>query len=115
ALPGPGSQGGTGPSGSGVGDNERGDGPDARNARKAGELQLDEFKKKVDKSMLERLKMTEEEYKQFLAAYAERLKAKPATGPAAKDERVRGDAKGKSAAQTGLRKIQGGPEGKTNL
>ncbi|MFO0810503.1 MAG: hypothetical protein U0746_17900 [Gemmataceae bacterium] len=112
---GPGSQGGTGPTGAGIGDNERGEGPDARNARRAGELQLEEFRKKVDKSVLDRLKMTEQEYRDFLAAYEAMLKRKPAAGPPAKDDRVRGDAKGNSAANTAARKIQSGPEGKGNL
>src|SRR5262249_20852429 len=43
-------------------------------ASKAGELQLDEFKKKVTKDLLKDLKWTEQDYQQFLKAYEQKLK-----------------------------------------
>lgn len=51
--------------------------------KKAGDLQLETFKKKVTKDMLKELKWTEEEYQQFLKKYAEMLSRRtkdPATG-----------------------------------
>src|SRR5439155_22008838 len=76
--------------------------PSAAHASKAGELQLEDFKK-VDKKLLDELKMTQEEWDAFQKAYVERLKQK--TVPAAGD-RQRGAGSGKSAANAGARRVQ---------
>ena len=44
--------------------------------KRAGELQLDDLKKKVNKDVLKKANMTEEEYQQFLKAYQEMQKRK---------------------------------------
>jgi hypothetical protein len=89
---GPGQQGGSEPSGkpsspgdAGVNRNppppEKGEDelstPDNRFLQRPGDLQLEEFKKKVNKDVLRRLNMTEEEYQRFLKAYEEMLKRQP--------------------------------------
>jgi hypothetical protein len=43
-------------------------------------MQLDDFKKKVDKNVLKDARMTEEEYRQFLKAYEEMLRRRQQTG-----------------------------------
>lgn len=48
--------------------------PDEENAKKAGVLQLEDFKKHVNPDVLKKANMTEEEYRQFLRAYEEMLK-----------------------------------------
>ena len=73
-----------------------GDQPDAKFAGKAGEMQLEEFKKKVDRKMLDELKMTEQEYAEFLRAYEAMVKRQKAQ--ADKNDRERGSASGRSAA-----------------
>lgn len=83
-----------------------GSAPNAAHAAKSGELQLEDFKK-VDKKLLDDMKMTQEEWDAFQKAYAERLKQK--TTPGAGD-RLRGDATGKSAANRGAREIKSGSD-----
>jgi hypothetical protein len=80
--------------------------PNAAMASKAGELQLEDFKK-VDKKLLDDMKMSQEEWNAFQKAYAERLKQK--TAPAAGD-RMRGAATGGSAANSGPRRVQAGSD-----
>ena len=46
-------------------------------------MQLEEFKKRVNKDVLKKANMTEEEYRQFLKAYEEMLRRK---GPAAQEK-----------------------------
>jgi hypothetical protein len=46
--------------------------------KKAGNLQLEDYKKKITKEMLEKAKITEQEYKDFLKAYEDKLKREAA-------------------------------------
>jgi hypothetical protein len=53
---------------------ETGAAADPRYQKKAGDLQLEDFKKKVTKDVLQKANMTEAEYQKFLKAYEEALK-----------------------------------------
>ncbi len=55
--------------------------------QKAGQLQLENFKKHVTKDVLKKANMTEEEYRKFLQAYEEMLKRKQAD-PTIKDDKL---------------------------
>jgi hypothetical protein len=56
----------------------QGDKADAQFQKRAGALQLDDLKKKVNKNVLKKANMTEEEYQQFLKAYQKMLQRKQA-------------------------------------
>jgi len=85
--------------------------PDSRNAARAGELQLEEFRKKVDRKMLEELKMTEAEYAEFLRNYEAMVqRQKSAAAAAEKADRERGAKAGGSAANSGAKRVQGGTD-----
>jgi hypothetical protein len=88
-----------------------GSAPNAAHAAKSGELLLEDFKK-VDKKLLDDLKMTQEEWDAFQKAYAERLKQKSV--PAAGDQK-RGAAAGPSAANKGARQVQSGSDKQNSL
>jgi hypothetical protein len=66
----------------------------------------------VDKKLLDELKMTQEEWDAFQKAYAERLKQKAAeaNGPAGAADRQRGAGTGRSAANTGAKRVEGGKD-----
>jgi len=84
--------------------------PNEKYLREAGELQLETFKKKVDRKVLEQLKMTEEEYEKFLRAYQDlitRSKDMPKTEP---NDKVRGGNQGGSAANQKAKKADSGPK-----
>jgi len=81
--------------------------PNEEFLRKSGDLQLDDFRKKVDKNVLEQVKMSEDEYREFLKAYESLVKRAKAAKPEAAD-RVRGAAKGASSANTAARKVDPG-------
>ncbi|HTK75691.1 MAG TPA: DUF4175 family protein [Gemmataceae bacterium] len=83
-----------------------GSAPNAAHASKSGDLQLEDFKK-VDKKLLDDMKMTPQEWDAFQKAYAERLKQKTAPGAG---ENQRGGTAGRSAANTGPRRVQGGTD-----
>lgn len=96
-----------------VGDEKRvptgdmsGDKPNAEHAAKAGEMLLEDFKTKVDRKLLDEMKMTEKEYAEFLRAYESMVKRQKAQ--AEKNDRERGSASGRSAANTGAKRVQGG-------
>jgi hypothetical protein len=90
----------------GPAEGEPGPAPNAAHASKSGELQLEDFKK-VDKKLLDDLKMTEDDWKAFQKAYADRLQQK--TAPTTGDQR-RGSSTGRSAANTGPRRVQTGTD-----
>src|SRR5207237_10765904 len=46
--------------------------------KKAGSLQLEDYKKKITKEMLDKAKISDQEYKDFLKAYDEKLKREAA-------------------------------------
>ena len=46
--------------------------------KKAGNLQLEDYKKKITKEMLDKAKISDQEYKDFLKAYEEKLKREAA-------------------------------------
>ena len=77
---------------------------DARHAARAGDMQLEDFRKKVDRKVLEELKMTEEEYAEFLRAYEAMVQRQKA---AAVEANQRGG-KGSSAANTAAKRVQAG-------
>jgi hypothetical protein len=54
---------------------------DAGHQKRAGELQLEDIKKKINKDVLKQLNMTEEEFQKFAKAYEEMLKRKQSSGP----------------------------------
>jgi hypothetical protein len=84
--------------------------PNEQFLREAGEMQLEQFRKKVDRKVLEQLRMTEEEYQQFLKSYQDLVKrSKDAPKPDAADK-VRGAGQGGSAANTAARKVEAGPK-----
>lgn len=65
----------------------KGTAPDVRFGQKAGALQLEDFKKRVNKDVLQKANMTEAEYREFLKAYEEMLKRKQQT-PAGPEEKL---------------------------
>ncbi len=77
----------TGPTGGASEPDPKGSEANPLYQQKAGELQLENFKKKVTKDVLKKANMTEEEYQKFLRAYEEMLKRKRSE-PAAKDEKL---------------------------
>lgn len=81
--------------------------PDEEFLRKSGDLQLEDFRKRVDKSVLDQVKMTEAEYQEFLKAYESLVKRAKAAKPEPAD-RVRGATKGGSSANAAARKINPG-------
>jgi collagen type III alpha len=84
--------------------------PNEKFLREAGDLQLEQFKKKVDSKVLEQLKMTDEEYQAFLRSYENLVKrSKDAPKPGA-DDRARGGATGGSSANAGAKKVENGPK-----
>jgi hypothetical protein len=84
--------------------------PNEEYLRRAGDLQLDDFKRKVDRKTLERLKMTEAEYQQFLKSYEDLLKRQSKGGLPGADDKVRGSGLGGSSANSGARKVEAGPK-----
>lgn len=77
----------TGPTGGTSEPDPKGSEANPLHQQRAGELQLENFKKKVTKDVLKKANMTEEEYQKFLRAYEEMLKRKQSE-PAAKDEKL---------------------------
>ncbi len=78
--------------------------------QKAGELQLENFRKKVTKDVLKKANMTEEEYRKFLQAYEEMLKRKQAD-PTAKDNKLANPkSRGGNLNSIGARRVE--PKGK---
>lgn len=75
---------------------------------KSGDLQLEDFRKKVDRKLLDRLKMTDEEYREFLKAYEAMLKRQQAE-KAGGDDKVRGAGAG-GTANRGAKKVEAGPK-----
>ncbi len=49
----------------------------AAHQKQAGELQLEEIKKRINKDVLKQLNMSEEDFQKFVKAYEEMLKRKP--------------------------------------
>jgi hypothetical protein len=97
---------------SGAGDIRTGTGgppkaPNEEFLRKSGDLQLDDFRKRVDKNVLDQVKMTEAEYQEFLKAYESLVKRAKSSTPEPAD-RVRGAVKGGSAANAAARKVAPG-------
>lgn len=82
--------------------------PNEKFLREAGELQLEQFHKKVDKKVLEQLKMTDEEFQAFLRSYENLVKRSKDLGKAEGDDRARGAATGGSSANAGAKKVDGG-------
>src|SRR5439155_7365951 len=78
--------------------------PSAAHASRAGELQLEDFKK-VNKELLDDLKMSEADWAAFQKAYEERLKQKAADPAAGKGDRQRGGAAGGSAANSAAKRV----------
>src|SRR5262249_31641031 len=86
-----------------------GSAPDSKFAAKAGELQLEDFKK-VDKKILDKVGMTEEQYREFLKGYEDMLKKRKEATTADKNNQVRGTGTGASPANRGARRVQGNAE-----
>jgi hypothetical protein len=83
---------------------------DPRFQKRAGELQLEDFKKRVNKDVLEKANMTPEEYQKFEQAYREMLKRRQADA-AAKDEKLAAPQRaGGQLPNLGPRQVQGGPK-----
>src|SRR5260370_32791721 len=53
----------------------------AASQKRAGELQLEDIKKKINKDVLNQLNMTEEDFRKFAKAYEEMLKRKQPSAP----------------------------------
>src|SRR5262249_53296521 len=60
---------------------QEGSAADPRFQKKAGELQLEDFKKKVTKEVLQKANMSEAEYQKFLKAYEEMLRKQKDASP----------------------------------
>jgi len=73
--------------------------------RKAGDLQLEEFKKKVDRKLLEKVNMTEAEYQEFLKAYEKMLKQQKEAEKPGADDKARGSKAGGSNANSSAKKV----------
>jgi hypothetical protein len=82
---------------------------DPRNEKKAGELQIDDIKKKVNKDVLKKANMTEEEFQEFLKAYSAMLKRRQA---AAGDEDKLTDPKARGGNLRNIGGKQAKPTGK---
>jgi hypothetical protein len=93
-------------------DVEEGSVPDQRYLKKAGELQLENIKKKVNKDVLKRLNMTDEEYQQFLKAYEAMLK-RQAPPTAEKEDAVTPFRGNRDQQNQGVRKVEPGAQTKT--
>jgi hypothetical protein len=84
---------------------EAGLAPDPKTAGKTSDLQLERFPKNPSKELLQELGMTEEQYRQFLKAAVELQKKREAE---AKNNRQRGAITGTSAANSDVKRVQGG-------
>jgi hypothetical protein len=80
-----------------------GKGPPPENNNATSDLQLERFPKNPSRELLNDLGMTEEQYRQFLKDAAALQKKRQAE---TKDNRVRGSDAGKSAANTGAKRVQ---------
>ena len=85
---------------------EQGLTPDAKQASKTGDLQLERFPKNPSREMLKEMGMTAEEYRRFLKDAADRQKKRQE--PTAADRQRGGD--GSSAANSGAKRVQGGSD-----
>lgn len=85
--------------------------PDAASSRQAGDLQLEKLKK-IDPKVLEKLKMTEEEYRQFLKAMEAARKRKQKVDDEQLNAPIRG---GTPAANSGLRRVEDATNGTGDL
>ncbi|MFL5329283.1 MAG: DUF4175 family protein [Gemmataceae bacterium] len=109
--PGPGKAGGDQPGdidptpGEGLAD------PNKNFLAKSGDLQLENFRKKVDRKVLDKAKMSEAEYQEFLKAYEKLVQKTKEEAKAQPGDRVRGEAKGSSAANSGAKKVEGQANG----
>jgi len=86
--------------------------PDTSSSKKAGDLQLEDLKKKVNKDVLKEANMTEEEYQNFLKSYQEMLKRK---SPASSEkEKLDGPNRGNGGLpnQRGVRQVDPGARNK---
>jgi hypothetical protein len=84
--------------------------PNEKFLREAGDLQLEQFKNKVDRKVLEQLKMTDDEYQAFLRSYENLVKRSKDMPKPSADDRARGAAKGGSSANSGAKKAESGPK-----
>ncbi len=83
---------------------------DPRFQKKAGELQLEDFKKRVTKDVLQKAKMTEAEFEQFKKAYEEMLKRR-AHDAAQKNEQLVDPKRGGGILKNqGPSQVKGGPK-----
>lgn len=80
------------------------------NKKRPGELQLEDFRKKVTKEMLEKLKMTPKEFDDFCKAYKEKLQ-REARAPRPK-EPLAGPQRGGSLTNDGPRRVDPGTTAK---
>ncbi|MCS6850628.1 MAG: hypothetical protein NZ700_05605 [Gemmataceae bacterium] len=78
--------------------------PDPRHAKRPGELQLQRFRDQVTPEMLEKLKMTKEDFERFLRSYEAVLQRQP---PAAPSDKPTGPQRGGPLPNLGPRQVQG--------
>lgn len=81
--------------------------------RRAGDLILDDLKKKVNDDILKKVNMTPEEYKKFLQAYEAMLKRKQSR-PARPDDVVPPQQGGMGLPNRGVRQVESGAKQDTN-
>src|SRR5262249_34562418 len=79
--------------------------------KKAGELQLEDFKKRVTKDVLQKANMTEEEYREFLKAYQEMLNRKSPSQRAEESDPKRGP---ESLSNLAPRRVDTGAKGRAD-
>ena len=75
-------------------------------AKAAGELQLEDIKKRINKDVLRQLNMTDEDFQKFLKAYKEMLK-KQKDAPKAGEKLADPKRKGGALPNQGARRVQG--------
>ncbi|HLW67219.1 MAG TPA: hypothetical protein VKS79_18035 [Gemmataceae bacterium] len=85
--------------------------PNKEFANRAGDLQLDEFKKKVTPEMLQKYGITEEQWKQYLENLAKH-KDQPPNAEDNKNDTVGGNRAGSSVLNKGPRKVETDPNAK---
>jgi len=91
---------------------EPGSKPDERFAKKAGDLQLEDIKKKINKDVLKRLNMTDAEFQSFAKAYEE-MRKRTAPSPQTKEKLATPLQGNAPLPNQGVRKIDAGAVKKT--
>lgn len=86
---------------------QEGSAADPRFQKKAGELQLEDFKKKVTKEVLQKANMTEAEYQKFLKAYEEMLRKQKDAPPKTNEKLADPKRKGGTLPNQGARRVKG--------